>query len=37
MVALFKWKKAKWLQRLDPVIPEDKKFVEESIDDDDDE
>lgn len=35
-VELFKLKKAKWFQTLDPVIPEHMKFVEESIDDDDD-
>ena len=32
--SLYKWKKAKWLQSLDPVIPEHMKIVEESIDDD---
>ena len=34
-VTLYKWKKAKWLQSLDPVIPEHMKIVEESLDDDD--
>ena len=35
-VELFKLKKAKWFQTLDPEIPDHMKFVEESIDDDDD-
>ena len=35
-VPLYKLKKAKWLQTLDPVIPDNMKIVEESIDDDDD-
>merc|ERR1712227_130881 len=35
--SLYKWKKAKWMQSLDPIIPEHMKIVEESIDDDDEE
>lgn len=34
-VTLYKWKKAKWLQTLDPVIPDHMKILEETLDDDD--
>ena len=34
-VMLYKWKKAKWLQTLDPVIPDHMKILEETLDDDD--
>ena len=34
-VMLYKWKKAKWLQTLDPIIPDHMKILEETLDDDD--